>query len=512
MSKKTNQHTSLEIFQALTKADVAAVATHEGVHIKQRQMHFSPNKDLSLYFATMKGDPKTLQITNNSSVSVLVLDRSGDMQSWSETEYSGQMKILTSEKDIKIAAKEMYSRSPIVKNLVDAKMDYILEWIVLKPKSLKHRVFGEIVQGFPPTIKQFGKQDDFSLAADIKSAWQRFKIWYLASRATFLTATILPILLGVSVAYYKFGVVSAGSATITLLAGVLLHLSANLLNDYMDHLGGSDAANTDFARPFTGGSRVIQLGIVTPAAILTASFFCGLAGLGLGIYLAATYGALVWLLGAFGLFTLIMYSVPKVGLASNGLGEVAMGVVFGPLMTVGAYYVQTGQLARLPILASLPVAALIAMVLFINEFPDIRADKKVGKDTLVVRLGLHKSANIYLLTGLLSSAVLIYFIVSGVLPAETLWSLVILPFVIWAWQLASKNLNEPKSITPACAATVSAHLLVGLVLIAVFASLRMGFASTFPASMIAVSLIGFLLIRYILRQKNAFNSAKQTFK
>src|SRR5256712_10197957 len=73
-------------------------------------------------------------------------------------------------------------------------------------------------------------------------------------------------------------------------------------------------------------------------------------------------------------------------------------------MTLGAYYVQTKSLASatVPLLASIPVGLLIAAVFWINEFPDMDADKAVGKKTLVLRLGYLRSVAVYV--GLLATS------------------------------------------------------------------------------------------------------------
>ncbi|MFZ2303948.1 MAG: prenyltransferase, partial [Minisyncoccia bacterium] len=281
---KHTEHTEEEIYSALLQADVSAVATHEGVNIKQRQMHFAPNKDLELYFATMKGDPKTVQITDDRCVSILVLNRSGEMNEWSETEFSGYMDIIKDEAEKRVALRAMYDRSPIVKNLTDAKMDHILELLVMRPLSVKYRIFGEIVQGFPPTIKTFGALRTKSIRADLDRSWKRLVIWYHATRSLFLVATIIPIVLGFVVAYTGGTQVSFVFVGLTLFAGISMHIGANLLNDYMDHIGGSDEANTDFTRPFTGGSRMIQLGLILPHVMLqTSLLFLGLGAL-VGLY------------------------------------------------------------------------------------------------------------------------------------------------------------------------------------------------------------------------------------
>ena len=81
------------------------------------------------------------------------------------------------------------------------------------------------------------------------------------------------------------------------------------------------------------------------------------------------------------------YTAPPLKFVYRGLGEVAVAIGFGPLMLLGAYVVQTGgALAWEPFVASIPIALLVALILYVNEIPDRRGDAQAGKRTLPVRL------------------------------------------------------------------------------------------------------------------------------
>lgn len=75
----------------------------------------------------------------------------------------------------------------------------------------------------------------------------------MAIRAPFLTASIVPVLLGASLAFFHSGTWHWSLFLWTLAAMALIHAGANVANDYFDHLSGNDEANVDFVRPFTGG-------------------------------------------------------------------------------------------------------------------------------------------------------------------------------------------------------------------------------------------------------------------
>lgn len=72
-----------------------------------------------------------------------------------------------------------------------------------------------------------------------------------------------------------------------------------------------------------------------------------------------------------------------------------MGTTFGPLLMLGTYVVQTGQLSARPLLVGVPLGILIAAVLWINEFPDYEADRRANKRNLVVRMGRARARVVY---------------------------------------------------------------------------------------------------------------------
>ncbi len=228
-------------------------------------------------------------------------------------------------------------------------------------------------------------------------------VWIKALRAPFFTASIVPVFLGTTVAYAFNNVFNPAYFILTLIGVVLLHAGGNMLNDYFDYISGADI-NNETPTPFSGGSRVLVDGLLKPESILQASILSIALGLGIGGFLAYKLGVPIIVLGVFGVLCSIVYSAPPFKLAYRGLGEFIVGLAFGPLIVFGSYYVQTGAVSIAPIFASLPIAFLIAAVLYINEFPDYEADKKAGKNQLVVLLGLKNAVMGYglIITSLIS--------------------------------------------------------------------------------------------------------------
>lgn len=296
----------------------------------------------------------------------------------------------------------------------------------------------------------------------------KLKIWLIEVRAPFLTATVVPIVLGTSIAWYHTGKVDWLFFALTLLGGIFIHLGCNVVNDYYDHVSSNDDINREFVRPFSGGSRMIQLGLLTPLEVLTGGLLFFAIGSGIGIYLAIEKGWEILLLGLIGVVSSFFYTAPPLYFASRGIGEFLVGLNFGTLMTLGAYFVQTQRFSIEVILASIPVSLLIAGVLYINEFPDYNADKAVGKKTLVVRMGREKAVIPYIFIMLLGYVVVLASSIFGKLPLSTLISFATIPLGVKAVQFAKKYHSSPLKLVPANAMTIQSHLLTGLLLASAF--------------------------------------------
>jgi 1,4-dihydroxy-2-naphthoate polyprenyltransferase len=281
-------------------------------------------------------------------------------------------------------------------------------------------------------------------------------------RAPFFTASIVPVLLGAAVAWSNTGHFEFLAFLLTLIAGVCLHAGTNVANDYFDHKSGNDEINVEFIRPFTGGSRLIQKGLLDPRTVLTEAIVLFAIGGLIGLYLAVTKGPAILVLGVVGAFCGFFYTAPPVNIAARGIGELVVGVNFGVLMTLGSYYVQARQFSGSAFLASLPVAILIADVLYINEFPDLVADKAVGKNHIVARLGKEKAVWGYLILTLAAYLSILIPVVTRSVPPYCLLGLVTLPLAVKALNVAIINYSDSSKLAPANAATILIHALTGI--------------------------------------------------
>ena len=286
--------------------------------------------------------------------------------------------------------------------------------------------------------------------------------WLVIMRLPFLTATFIPIFVGAAVANLSGFSVDWGWLGLTLLGGSLLHIGTNTANDYFDHTSGTDEANYNYMVPFSGGSRSIQMGLISAKGMLTVAIVSFALSAVVGIPLIQKAGMSVLWLGLIGFLSGLFYTAPPFRFASRkGLGELLIGLNFGPLMVAGSALVQTGQLLPEAFLAGIPIGLLVAAIVYVNEFPDHDGDKATGKDTLIVVFGPEKARIGYVLLVAGAFISIIVMALNGTFPMLTLIALVASYFGVRAIQVLYKYYDD-RLLQPANAGTINMHFITGV--------------------------------------------------
>ena len=287
--------------------------------------------------------------------------------------------------------------------------------------------------------------------------------WMVIMRLPFLSATFVPIFAGAAVTSMLGQDVSWGWLLLTLLAGSLLHIGTNTSNDYFDHISGTDARNYNYSnKGLNGGSRSIQMGLISPKGILTVAIIAFTLSAVVGIPLIIKSGLSILWLGLIGFFSGLFYTAPPFKFSSRkGMGELLIGLNFGPLMVAGSALVQTGQLLPEAFLAGIPIGFLIAAVVYMNEFPDYDSDKATGKNTLIVVFGPEKARAGYvaLVASAFASIVILAF--NGTVPMLSLIALLAVYFGFTATRTLYKYYNN-RLLQPANWGTIIMHSLTGI--------------------------------------------------
>ncbi len=317
---------------------------------------------------------------------------------------------------------------------------------------------------------------------DEKKNVSKVKAWLQEVKLGIIPASTIPIFVGTAVAFGLDGVFNLELFLVTLIAGIFLHWGADVANDYFDHTEektGSDDINVEFIRPYSGGSRTIQQGLLTPKEVAVGAVVCYIVAGILGLYLFLRLGWVILALGGIGAFFGFFYSTPPIRFVKRGIGEFVIGTMFGFLMVVGAYYVQIAELVSIPLawplnipiqqfiepaLVSIPVAIMIALVLYINEFPDYIADRDANKRTLVVRLGRKNAAKGYTLAIIVMYISIVVFVILDWMRIESLLVFSTLPLTGLAVITALRHYDESHKLAPANWGTIVGHIFVGVTL------------------------------------------------
>jgi 1,4-dihydroxy-2-naphthoate octaprenyltransferase len=288
------------------------------------------------------------------------------------------------------------------------------------------------------------------------------------TRLPFLSATFVPVLLGIAIAA-RHGEFDWWLALLTVIGGAFAHLGINVANDIFDTRSGADEANVNPTQ-FSGGSRVLIYDLVTFRQLVALDVALFGAAILIGLYLVwATQSLLLLGIGAAGVVIGLAYTAPPLKLVYRGLGEIAVALGFGPVMLLGAYVVQTGALSWEAVVASVPVAILIALVLYVNEIPDRTGDAAAGKRTLPVRLPAEVVTNAYLVAALAAFAVIVVGVVGGLLPPFTLLALGTVPIAFRVYRGLQANYSSPYALMAFMGTNVNLHLLTGLGLLVGYA-------------------------------------------
>ncbi len=292
--------------------------------------------------------------------------------------------------------------------------------------------------------------------------------WLVITRAPFLTATLMPVLTAAAWVGWRYALepfpwllfVSA------LVGAAALHVSANTFNDYFDWTSGTDALNVDYFAPYSGGSRCVELGLISERGLLRLAIICLIVSAIAAVPILYRQGATVLAFGAAGAFLAYFYTAPPLTLsARRGLGELSVGLAFGPLLVAGCVFALTGAVHVVDFIVGVPLGLLTAAILLINEFPDAYTDALAGKNHLVVSLGKARSRWVYVALVALVFAVCVTLVSLGTFPVGALAALLAIPVAIRAIKVLFAHYQE-RELIKANAATVRLHLAVGLLLAA----------------------------------------------
>lgn len=269
------------------------------------------------------------------------------------------------------------------------------------------------------------------------------------TRANFLPLTIVIVLAGLAAAFYSHRTFLPIDAALVMVGALLTHASVNAFNNYFDYRSKIDAKTPK--TPFSGGVDILVKGMMKPSEALTVCLFTIICAALIGVYFLVRLFNVLLPLIVYGAIIIVFYT--PVLSRVPALSEIVAGSGFG-LMGLGVYVTQTGLIDAAGIAILIPITILVALLLFLNEFPDAEVDRAGGRRHIVILLGKKGSAWLYVAGEAATYASIILAVAVGAAPFPVLLSLLSLPIAYKAGRLTLKNYYRTRDLVPALGSNV----------------------------------------------------------
>jgi 1,4-dihydroxy-2-naphthoate octaprenyltransferase len=276
------------------------------------------------------------------------------------------------------------------------------------------------------------------------------RFWYRNSRPTALPQSLLPAILALCMAsgYEGFSIYLG---VLAVFGAIMGHLSLNLFDDYFDY----KVQKTDFRdRMQHKGMRAriakcdyLTSGKATLNQLLVACVIMGAIALSAGLVIYLYRGNVILMLAAFAAILGISYSGAPLRLSYRGLGEIVIGVMFGPMLMTGVFYAACGAFNWSVLFVSVPVGLLVANIVYTHAIMDYEPDKEVGKMTFAVLLKDKKRMLFCLFLLLFGAfALVVIGVATRYLSVYYLFSLLTIPMAIGLYYLVREFVKNPDRI------------------------------------------------------------------
>jgi len=274
-------------------------------------------------------------------------------------------------------------------------------------------------------------------------------------RAPFLILAPACVFLGAGAVVWNTGSINFLYLLLALIGAVSAHISVNAINEYYDFKSGLDLVTR--RTPFSGGSGSIPAHPEDARlALIIGLGALALTGL-IGIIFLLVWGWELLPLGLLGMVLIYTYTnwinrSPLICLVSPGLG-------FGTLMVLGTYFALTGQYSWTALAASFTPFFLVNNLLLLNQFPDMEADRSIGRRHLPIVIGRKKSSLVYIAFLVLAYLSIIISVLTGLMPVWTLLGLLTIVLAVPAGASARRHADDFDKLLPALGQNVLINLL-----------------------------------------------------
>jgi 1,4-dihydroxy-2-naphthoate polyprenyltransferase len=273
-------------------------------------------------------------------------------------------------------------------------------------------------------------------------------------RPNFLLLTPACVVLGLAVAQWRGFVIDWGQFLLVVAGAVAAHIAVNALNEYADFRSGLDLKTTK--TPFSGGTGTLPANPDKASYALVTGLVALAVTAAIGVYFVMIRGWLLFPLGLLGVLNIVAYTP---AITRNWLlCLLAPGLGFGPMMVMGTEFCLTGSYSWTGFAASLTPFFLVSNLLLLNQFPDQRPDREVGRRHLVITTSLGRGVTVYglFLLGAYLAPVAGWLL--GVLPAGALLGLLTAPLALQTFRAVRADHEDLGRLLPSMGKNVVLNL------------------------------------------------------
>lgn len=279
--------------------------------------------------------------------------------------------------------------------------------------------------------------------------------WWLALRPKTLIIAVAVVGVGTAVAAAA-GEIDPVLASLCLLGALLLQIASNFANDLFDFRKGADTEDR------IGPTRAVASGLLSQRQMAVGLVLVELAALAVGVYLSLQSSWAILGIGVSGMIAAVLYTAGPFPLGYHGLGDLFVFLFFGLAAVTGTCFVLTGEWSLLALALGVPMGALGAGVLTVNNIRDLETDTVAGKRTIPVRLGRPLARLYYGLLLVLPYLVVAGLALAGELPSRVFLTFVTLPLAVHLVHVVRSRTDGP-SLNAALGKT--AGLLLGFAIL-----------------------------------------------
>lgn len=222
-----------------------------------------------------------------------------------------------------------------------------------------------------------------------------FELWFRAARGYTMATTLIPYSFAVALAY-KYYEIDWFLSFLGLIGVILAHLSVNLMDDYFDWQKG---AVKEYKKLVDEGLQArthkcfyLEENLMTLETLKKIIIAMDATACLIGLFIASEIGSSVIVIAVLAGVMGYFYSAPPIRLSYRGLGEIAIAIIFGPLLMTGAYLTAGGAIDSTLVISSIIAGILIANIAHTHAIMDYKSDEKVGKTSLPTFLGSQENA------------------------------------------------------------------------------------------------------------------------